>query len=140
MRCWNNDEILEYLSGLRDRGHLDECPGCRSRVEEARGVFARRLVQPDVDAGFFAAQRAAVGSRIGRAPGRWLRVWTPALGATAAFLTLAMVTLMPPSKQEPLVSQDDREFYREIYASVQSEVPRAAQPIQELFDDSSKEN
>ncbi len=130
MKHWSDREILEHIYGLGpDDRHLESCVSCGDRIRAAR---ARRLdLEPAAGPGFLARQHAATLARVGHGP---RARWAPAVGAVAACTLLAFLSFRPDPAPEPLVSSTDHQLYSDIYASLNAGAPRAAEPLQALFE------
>jgi hypothetical protein len=141
-----NDEMLNQLYGVGGPEgdlHLAECVDCthryaafdRKRAEMAAGSAIE--LAPSV----LAAQRRGVYARLGEAP-RKQAGWTPALAA-AALLALALVLYHPStpvvSRPAPPAHADlsDDQLFSDVYSIEESDEPRAAAPIQGLFETAS---
>jgi hypothetical protein len=147
-----NEEMLNQLYGIggpEEGLHLAECVDCthrytafeRKRAEMAAGS-AIELV-PSV----LAAQRRAVYARLGEAPRKQARLgshfgWMPALAAAA----LLAVVLFLNRSSTPVVSRpapsahadlNDDQLFSDVYSIEESAEPRAAAPIQGLFETAS---
>lgn len=140
-RHLNHDELLECLYGIGGReahAHLLECEECagrhaayvRKRSEAARPV--------EVSSDFLAAQRRDIYARLDE-PLRSQAKWTPAL---AAGLLLALGGLFfwpsvhPPERPAPAAKAEitDEQLFSDVYSIEESIEPRAAAPIQRLFE------
>jgi hypothetical protein len=145
-RHLTNDELMNQLYGIGgpEGGlHLAECVDCtyrytafeRKRAEMAAGSAIE--LAPSV----LAAQRRAVYARLGEAPRKQAR-WTPALAA-AALLAMALLLYYPStpvvSRPAPPAHADlsDDQLFSDVYSIEESAEPRAAAPIQGLFETAS---
>jgi hypothetical protein len=147
-----NDELMDQLYGVGGPEvglHLAECVDCtqryvafeRKRAELVAGS-AIELTPSDL-----AAQRRAVYARLGEAPRNQARLgplsgWTPALAA-AALLAMALFLYRPST---PVISRPatpahadlgDDQLFSDVYSIEESAEPRAAAPIQGLFETAS---
>jgi hypothetical protein len=157
-RHLTNDELMDQLYGFGgpEGGlHLAECVDCthryaafeRKRAEMAAGSASE--LAPSV----LAAQRRAVYARLGEAARNQTRLGslfglgshfglTPALAA-AALLALALVLYHPStpvvSRPTPPAHGDltDDQLFSDVYSIEESDEPRAAAPIQGLFETAS---
>lgn len=141
-----NEEMLNQLYGVggpEEGLHLAECVDCthrytafeRKRAEVAAGSAIE--FAPSV----LAAQRRAVYARLGEDPRRQAH-WMPALAAAA----LLAVVLFLNRSSTPVVSRpapsahadlSDDQLFSDVYSIEESEEPRAAAPIQGLFETAS---
>ncbi|MBN9661898.1 MAG: hypothetical protein J0H49_27125 [Acidobacteria bacterium] len=142
---WSESDLISRLYGLepaenRSAGHLAECGACaerwqalqlrrRSVVEMAPGTSDRLEER-------LRAQRQAVWARIEHP--RQNLIWRMLPAAATALMIFAGVALhqtKPPAapvQQASAVS--DAQFFNEIASVVNQETPRAADPLQGLFD------
>lgn len=150
-RHWTDEELIHRLYGVgpdapQREAHLDSCPECSRRwlaVERRRGELLESMQSASVDHALLRAQREAVFSRMETGPS-WRRslLWTRLVptGATALLLAFAVILYRPvpesPARQSPPAVQQvsDEELFRDIASMVNEDAPRAAKPIQGLFD------
>jgi len=150
---WNDQDMLETLYGLRDGdAHLLACPDCAARMEQLRARRRATIEAPELSPHFLARQRRDIYARLD-SPGSLARrsFYQPA-AALAALFVVAVALWRPanyPSHQVPAEDQklsteiyynvgggpSDPRIYTEIYQVVSSDVPKAAEPIQALFED-----
>lgn len=141
-----NDELIDQLYGIGgpEAGlHLAECADCTRRY----AVFERKRAEiaagsaVELTPSVLAAQRRVVYARLGGAQPSQTR-WTPALAA-AALLALALFVYRPStsvvSHPAPTAHADlsDDQLFSDVYSIEQSDEPRAAAPIQGLFETAS---
>ncbi|HAX43162.1 MAG TPA: hypothetical protein PLF84_00620 [Bryobacteraceae bacterium] len=142
---WSEARMLDHLYGLDtpadlNERHLAECPDCAPRWT---ALTARRA---KIVAGAYAAredrlraQRAAIFDRIERPSRRGLWSLVPA-AATALLLVTGVALQTPAPAPQPqtvaVVSQSDRELFREVAALMEEDVPRATDPFNSLFETS----
>ena len=140
-----NDELINQIYGVGGPEvglHLAECGDCtqryaafeRKRAELVAGS-AIELTPSDL-----AAQRRAVYARLGEAPRTQAR-WTPALAA-AALLAMVLFLYHPstPVNSRPTPAHadlSDDQLFSDVYSIEESAEPRAAAPIQGLFETAS---
>jgi anti-sigma factor RsiW len=144
-----NDEMLDQLYGIggpEGRSHLTECVACAHRYagfERKRAELAAAGAT-ELAPSVLAAQRRAVYARLGEAPRTQARLgslvgWTPALAA-AALLAMALFLYRPST---PVISRQatpahadlsDDQLFSDVYSIEESAEPRAAAPIQGLFE------
>ena len=135
-----NNELIDQLYGIGDPAagsHLIECPACTSRYH----VFERRrseAAEASISAADLATQRRAIYSHIDRAAKAQPR-WAPALAA--GFLLAIGVVLYRPltrisERPVPVVRTEisDEQLFSEVYSMEEAVEPRAAAPIQGLFE------
>jgi hypothetical protein len=134
-RHWSEDDLLNHLYGVGpDDGHPDLCAECRVRLERLRQRRLEMTAEPEFSVEEMAAQRRRIYGRLGDPPRRRVPGWPPAI-ATAALLVVAVVLSRPaPVAEVKLASSGESQFYTEIYQSMGSVEPRAAEPIHGLFD------
>jgi hypothetical protein len=150
-RHLTNDELVNQLYGVggpEEGLHLAECVACTERYtdfERKRAELAAESAN-EIAPSVLAAQRRTVYARLGEAPRKQAR-WTSALAA-AALLAWALV-LYHPSR--PVISRpalpahadlshvelSDAQLFSDVYSIEQSDEPRAAAPIQGLFETAS---
>ncbi len=131
---YSDDELLDRMYGIRERAdnHLDQCQECRGRwsaLGKSRAAELNRLgTEPGEE--ILLKQRAAIFEKIEhRSRGQWLPGPIPAF-ATAAVCLVASFLYQPAPRP---VEISDAQFFAEIYSVAESNEPRAAAPIQNLF-------
>jgi hypothetical protein len=128
---WDDDALIRRLYGIGPQdGHLDECLECAQRWEAMSAVRKGVLEPPRTPEVLLAAQRRAIYDRLEQPPIRLALV--PAALATAA-LVLAAVLLHKPAPQN-YQAQSDAALMADVYSLVQSDEPRAVEPIHALFE------
>jgi hypothetical protein len=133
-RHFSDDELLHRLYGIGERADhdLERCVTCSARWNslcEARAAELSRM-QAEKDESFFSQQRRAVLSQI---ESKARRSWLP--GPVPAFAT-AMVCLIATLLYQPApqpVEISDAQFFAEVYSAAEWNEPRAAAPIENLF-------
>ena len=135
----NHEQLLERLYGIGGReahAHLLECEECAGRYAayERRQSEAILPVEPSSD--FLAAQRRAVYARMSQPmhhPGKW----APALVA-GVLLAIGLFFYRPsaPERAAPAAGSEisDEQLFSDVYSIEESAEPRAAAPIQRLFE------
>ena len=139
-RHLNHDELLDCLYGIGGRevqAHLlgcDECAGRYASYERRRPEAASSI---EVSSDFLASQRRAVYARLGEPPRNQAK-WAPAL---AAGVLLALGLFLWPSSPVPeqpapaaKTEISDDQLFSDVYSIEESIEPRAAAPIQRLFE------
>ncbi|HET8549614.1 MAG TPA: hypothetical protein VFL57_16505 [Bryobacteraceae bacterium] len=131
MKHWTEDDLIDSIYGIGPSdGHLDTCPECRAR----RDVIAQRRAEhrklPDLPASFLAAQQRAVYARaeqcVSRSP--WARAAVACAGVTV--LAVGLVVSRPRD-----TAAADAQMLAEAYAAAAADMPRAAEPINALFEE-----
>jgi hypothetical protein len=138
-RHLTNTELIDRLYGIGDcaaESHLLECIECTSRY---RAFEERRCetAETSISSNDLAAQRRAIYARID-AVGRMQPRWTSALAA-GLLLAVGMVLYRPlthvaerPAPARTEIS--DQQLFSDVYSMEESAEPRAAAPIQGLFE------
>jgi hypothetical protein len=131
MRHWTEDELIESVYGIGPAdGHLDTCAACRSRRDLMEQRKSELGGEPHVSTAFLASQRRAVYTRAEQPVTR--SAWLRAAVACAAVSVIAVgLVLSRPAD----TSAVDAQVIAEAYAAVAMDVPRAAQPIDALFEE-----
>jgi hypothetical protein len=152
MKCHlTDDELVNQLYGVGgpEGGlHLAECFDCTHRYVAFERKRAEMAVASAIELApsVLAAQRRAVYARLGEAPRKQAR-WMPALAAAA----LLAVVLFLNRSSTPVVSRpaasahadlspaelSDVQLFSDVYSIEESDEPRAAAPIQGLFETAS---
>jgi hypothetical protein len=141
-RHWTVDELTDRVYGIREADqHLESCRECSARLDELHSRRAIAAVAPQILPARLAAQRAAVVMRI-ESPSRHLTRWVPALTAAVCLLAVA-VFLRRPVQIVPQLSNtavtattaaaSDAQLFADIYNLEESAEPRAAAPMNALF-------
>lgn len=154
MAHWNDEDFLDFVYGLKAEDfHLVQCPECARKLAQyqARRRAILHQTTPDPSAEFLAAQRRSIYERMqNRDPGTANRLWRPAL-ALVSLCAVGFVLLQPPEQAPARVPEEDEasypavyyetggnsaeaELYSDIYRMVSDSGLRAADPIQELFE------
>src|SRR5215471_18068918 len=139
-RHLTDDELLSRLYGISDPSrepHARECPACARRYQALRQRRAEATLEPSISTSALAAQRRAIYARIDSrilTQTRWAPAWA------AGVLLVAGVVLYRPlvriaDRPAPAVHAEisDEQLFAEVYSIEESAEPRAAAPIQELF-------
>lgn len=143
---WTESDFVARLYGLepeagRSEDHLKSCAGCATRWSELESGRRRMLdAAPVTDEALderLRAQRQAVWARIEK-PRRGL-MWRLVPVTTTALMIFAGLALQHQTKApvapRPVISQaSDAQFFNEVASMVNQEMPRAADPMQGLFD------
>ncbi|HEY7334414.1 MAG TPA: hypothetical protein VH639_05995 [Bryobacteraceae bacterium] len=140
-RHLNNDELLDQLYGIGSseaKSHLLQCAVCAARYAAFERRRAEAATATDVPNDFLAAQRREVYARLGDDPNRHVR-WAPAVAA-ALLLALGMFLQWPEQRvsESPAPAAraelTDEQLFSDVYSIEESPEPRAAAPIQGLFE------
>ena len=136
----NHDELLDCLYGIGGReaqAHLLECEECAGRYAAYERRRPEAASSIEVPSDFFASQRRAVYARLGEPPRNQAK-WAPAL---AAGVLLALGLFLWPSSPAPerpapaaRTEISDEQLFSDVYSIEESIEPRAAAPIQRLFE------
>jgi hypothetical protein len=138
-RHLENHELLEQIYGLRDSGHLGECPECAGRLAAMELRRADTAADASQSNEFLAGQRREIYARLENpAPAR--THWVPAL---AAATLLAGVLFYYPSRPAPQRApapaahpeMSDEQLFSDVFSMEQAAEPRAAAPIRALFEE-----
>jgi hypothetical protein len=140
-RHLNHDELLERLYGIGGReahAHFLECEECAGRYAAYERRRSEAAAPVEVSTGFLAAQRRAIYARMEEPP-RSQAKWAPALAAgllLALGLFLRWPSVHPPERPAPAVKAEisDEQLFSDVYSIEESIEPRAAAPIQRLFE------
>lgn len=142
---WTDEEMIGRLYGagpeeVSRTSHLAECAECSARwrnLEGRRERFLENAQSAVVDDARLRAQRDAVWRSVEDSRRPWLRRMAPA-GATAMLMLAGLLLHTPAPRMEPTqvasVQISDEQLFSEIASMASEEAPRAAQPIQGLFD------
>jgi len=145
-RHLTTDELLDRVYGIggaESNAHLDQCQECAGRYWEFEKRRAETVIDAPISTASLTGQRRAIYARIDSTPNAQTR-WAPAL---AAGLLLAVgVFLYRPlthitDRQQPAVHTEisDDQLFSEVYSIEDSVEPRAAAPIQGLFEPTAAE-
>jgi hypothetical protein len=147
-RHWCDEELIGRMYGVGPEdsallSHLEMCPQCASRrqeLERRREAFVESARMSLVDENLLRDQRVSMWRRLENARRPWAWRLAPA-GATALLLLFALVLHKPAPQPEPVefavaVQQQvsDEELFNEIASMLNETTPRAAKPMQGLFD------
>lgn len=143
---WTDEELIGRLYGAGPEdaaraSHLADCADCSERwrqLAERRGQFIEHARLTVVDDARLRAQRDAVWRRVEDSKRPWL--WRAApVGATAMLVLVGLLLHTPAPWIEPTqvasAQISDEQLFSEIATMVNEDAPRAAQPIQGLFDE-----
>jgi len=141
----NHDELLECLYGIGRReayAHLLECKECAGRYAACERRRSEAVAPVEVSSDFLAAQRRAIYAQL-QEPPRSQAKWAPALAAgllLALGLFLGWPSVNPPERPAPAVKAEisDEQLFSDVYSIEESIEPRAAAPIQRLFEPASE--
>lgn len=132
----SDDQLIDRLYGLSaDDAHLAHCGDCSRRWSELRARRARLAEPEEVSSAFLAAERRKIYARLGERPGaspKWVP-WAPAALAAACLLLIGVFVYRPAPSHHNDVA--DAQLFADVYAMEQSTEPRAAAPINALFED-----
>lgn len=136
------DRLYGVATG--DERHLEICPECAARWRRIemrrREVLAKTACETDeLSAGFLAAQRRAIYTRLDRPQPRFTPKW--AMGLAALLLMTVGLSVWRPGQQAtpvPAVTWEaeisDSQLFEELAALDRAPLPRAAAPLQNLFE------
>ncbi|HLH41722.1 MAG TPA: hypothetical protein VKV74_01960 [Bryobacteraceae bacterium] len=139
-RHLNQDELLHCLYGIGEReahAHLLACEECAGRYAAYQRRRSEAAASIGVPSHFLAAQRRAVYARLTEPP-RSQAKWAPALAAGLLFVL--GLFLWPsahlPQRPAPAAKPEltDEQLFSDVYSIEESMEPRAAAPIQMLFE------
>ena len=141
----NHDELLECLYGIGRReahAHLLECKECAGRYAACERRRSEAVAPVEVSSDFLAAQRRTIYAQLQQPP-RSQAKWAPALAAgllLALGLFLGWPSVNPPERPAPAVKAEisDEQLFSDVYSIEESIEPRAAAPIQRLFEPASE--
>jgi hypothetical protein len=121
MKHLTDDQLIEHLYLDSRDTHLLECTECAHRLK----IFEKhRRLHAEAD-------KAGVTYTPLEQPRRERRAWIPAAIAAALVFAVAFVSFQP----EPRPAISDTQFFAEMAALAQAGAPRAAAPIQALFEE-----
>jgi anti-sigma factor RsiW len=146
-RHLSSDEFVDHIYGISSaeqeavqKAHLECCPECQAemRLHEQRRKLARgeEVLSGPVTA-LLARQRDEILARIERPRYAAMR-WVPAVVAAGLLVAVALVprasqTNAPPADPvKPEIYSD--QALRDAFSLESEEVPRAASPLQALFE------
>ncbi|WP_321474293.1 hypothetical protein [uncultured Paludibaculum sp.] len=144
---WTESDLIGRLYGVepeegRSERHLAECPECGNRwtalQANRRSVLAESPAPSEALEERLRLQRQAVWARIEQPRARLLWKMIP-VTATAfmIFVGLALHQTKQPVAPSQLSAQaSDAQFFNEMASVVNQETPRAADPLQGLFEGS----
>jgi predicted anti-sigma-YlaC factor YlaD len=139
-RHLSSDELLNRLYGVGDvslERHVSECQECRRRYQTLDRRRAETAVEPSISTTVLAAQRRAIYARIDsaiRTPARWaptLAAGVLLIAGVVFYRPLVHIAGRPPAVHAEI---SDEQLFAEVYSIEESVEPRAAAPIQELFE------
>lgn len=143
---WTESDFVARLYGLgpgagHTEDHLRSCAECAARWSELeagrRQMLEAQPVTSEALESRLRAQRQAVWARIEK-PRRGL-MWRLVPVTTTALMIFAGLALQyqtkTPAAPRPVISQaSDAQFFNEVASMVNQDMPRAADPMQGLFD------
>jgi predicted anti-sigma-YlaC factor YlaD len=142
---WTEDDFIARLYGVgQPDAHLDECGACREAWKgfQARREFVRAGEEAEIPAEVLMAQRRAIHRRMDREPRPAVKRVVPILAAAgmlAMGLLLVRSAAVSPRPQDHVTVVEspasDEKFFQEVAAIAQSVEPRAAKPIEALFEE-----
>jgi hypothetical protein len=131
MRHWTEDELIASVYGVGPGDdHLATCGDCRARqelIEQRRALEQRSSELPP---GFLAEQRRSVYARAEQPVSRpaWFRAAVAC--ASVSVVAVGLVVTRPRD-----TAAADAQVIADAYAALAREVPRAAEPIDALFEE-----
>jgi hypothetical protein len=131
MRHWTEDELIESIYGIGPAdGHLDTCGDCRARRDLIVQRKSEHAAGPHLPPTFLAAQRRSIYARAEQPVSRsaWFRAAIACAGVSV--LAVGLVVSRPTD-----TSAVDAQMIADAYAAVAADMPRAAQPIDALFEE-----
>jgi anti-sigma factor RsiW len=140
-RHLTNDELLDRLYGIGDNtgaAHLAACPECSTRYLEFENRRAASNAEPPISNASLAAQRRAIYAHIDSEANAQTR-WAPALAAgvllaVGVFLYRPLTHIADRPRPAAHTEISDEQLFSEVYSMEESAEPRAAAPIQGLFE------
>jgi hypothetical protein len=149
---WTYDELLDKLYGIASDdaaadSHLASCEDCSGRWGRLTMQRKSIVAKPEVPVEVLAAQRRAIYARMEARPVAWWQAPFSQKGFATGFAALLLIAgglafLRPAPAPAPMAKNaaqvqqpevSDAEFFAEIASVEQSTMPRAAAPIQALF-------
>lgn len=130
---YTDDQLIERLYlGLPADRHLADCAGCGRRLQAFSKARLSAQTSPDIPAGFLAGQRRRIFARV-EAPAPGFARLSPV--AAVAALVVAAVLMSRPAPPPALLTLAANEggVFSEMYNLLESDGPRAAEPIRGLF-------
>jgi predicted anti-sigma-YlaC factor YlaD len=138
---WTEDDFIARLYGVgQPDAHLDECGSCRAEWKQfqARREAARAAEETEIPAGVLMAQRREIHRRMEREPRPIVKRVVSVLAA-AGMLAMGLLLVRPSNvlTAPPAIENaaSDAQFFQEVAAIAQSSEPRAAKPIESLFEE-----
>lgn len=142
---WTDDDLLGRVYGLDPAPglaleHFDDCAECAERWQRLAGARAGVVASASSAACSderLRAQRAEIWRRVERPVGRRILRAVPA-AATCCVLLLAVALNRPapqPLNHEVASAVSDEQLFAEIASVVNTDSPRAVEPIRGLFNE-----
>lgn len=139
-RHWSDDELLDRLYGIStpsakiEQSHVEECEECGRRWRALLETRASLAQDPEIPADVLAAQRRQIYARLENGPGiRAPLRWIPAM--TAAVIVFVVLVVYERPAQQHARDAADAQLIGEVSAMEQASEPRAAAPLQALFEE-----
>ncbi len=133
---YTEDDLLDRLYGIgRGDTHLETCQACRGRWLELARRRKEVLSVPELASEWLAAQRRKVYERLERGE---RGASSPRFAPASALALVALVAVMlvrPAPRVEPVIAQNDRQFFAEAHSLISSDEPQATAPIRYLFEE-----
>jgi hypothetical protein len=130
-----DDQLLDRLYGVAEHPHVESCVECSARFRELETRRVELSTPVEVSAGFLAAQRGRISSRIEK-PSFDAWKWVPAAVATCV-LAIGVLVYRPATVHSPATKAEgaDAQLFSDVYSMAQSTEPSAATPIHALFEE-----
>jgi anti-sigma factor RsiW len=136
MNHWTERDFTNWLYGLKDGAHLEECAECERESARLRALRRRITAEPEVAHDFLAAQRRAIHRRLGESPGSRVGArWGLSLAAMLLGAVLTFGWLRPTPAPAPIYTQADQQLFSDLVSIEQRDEPRAIKPIHNLFEE-----
>ena len=133
---WSDEQLVAHLHGVGpEDGHLEECPLCAGRWETI--LLRHKSLRPagiEVSEDYLAAQRRAIGARLGEKRHYWPKVLVPVL-ATLLLTTIVIVYRPVPATVPVVEKVSDSQLFDDVFRRVSGTEPTAMGPIRSLFEE-----
>jgi hypothetical protein len=133
---WSDEQLVARLYGIGpEDSHLELCPSCAKRWEAIRLAYENaRPSAIEMSDEYFAAQRRAIRTRLGRKRRTVPRVLVPVL---VTLLLAAIVIVYKPSHKPPPTADEisDSQLFEDVFRRVSGTEPSAVVPIRSLFEE-----